>query len=64
MRKLQHSGTVTHYTSVKVHTLMENDGKAGISSMFINITIYSVFSEGENEKNRFCACKQNPYIYL
>jgi len=38
---------VTHYTSVGVHTLMENDGKTGISSMFKNINFYSLFSEGE-----------------
>jgi len=38
---------ITHYTRVGVQTLMENDGKAGISSMFKNINFYSLFREGE-----------------
>jgi len=32
---------------VGVHTLTENYEKEGISSMFKNINLYSLFSEGE-----------------
>ena len=47
-----------------VHTLMEIDGKAGISSMLKNITIYSLFSEGQNEKTIFVlANKTHTFTY-
>jgi hypothetical protein len=40
---------------VGVHTLTENYEKEGISSMFKNINLYSLFSEGEKIiKKKLC----------
>jgi hypothetical protein len=63
MRKLQHVGTVTHYTSVGVHTLMENYGKAGISTMFINITIIVFLVKGKMEKKNIFALANKTHTF-